>query len=84
MEGFRTVFDLGHKEKKGKSWTSVNSWKKVEERKAAQGKVNDAKKEQKKAKYQRLDKELKSSLRNDKRKWANSIAQEAEDEVRVG
>ena len=47
----------------------MNSWKKVEEKRVMKRKVNDAKKEQKKANYQRLGKELKSSSRNDKRKW---------------
>ena len=41
---------------------------------------------QKKARYQRLDKEVKSSLRNDKRQLPNKIAhaQEAEDAARQG
>ena len=34
------------------------------------------KKEQKKANYQRLGKELKSSSRNDNRKWANILLEE--------
>ena len=38
----------------------------------------------KKEEYQRLDKEVKSSLRKDKREWANNIALEAEDAARQG
>ena len=38
----------------------------------------------KKEENQRLDKEVKCSLRKDKREWANSIAQEAEDAARQG
>ena len=38
----------------------------------------------KKEEYQRLDKDVKSSLRKDKRECANNIAQEAEDAARQG
>lgn len=42
----------------------MNSWKKVEDRRAMKGKVNDVKssrqKAQKKAEYQRLNKDIKS------------------------
>ena len=82
--------DLGHIKKKSKSWIKVNSWKKIKERRLMKKKVNYAKSNrqeaQKKAGYQRLDKEVKSSLRNDKRKLPNNIAhaQEAEDAARQG
>ena len=51
--------------------------------------VDDAKSSRQKAlkkeEYQRLDKdEVKSSLREDKREWANSIVQKAEDAARQG
>ena len=50
--------------------------------------VDDAKssrhKALKKEEYQRLDKEVKSSVRKDKREWVNNIAQEAEDAARQG
>ena len=50
--------------------------------------VNDAKSSRQKAlkkeEYQRVDKEVKSSLRKDKRERANNIAQEAEDAARQG
>ena len=43
--------------------------------------VDDAKSSRQKAlkkeEYQRSDKDVKSSLRKDKREWANNIAQEA-------
>ena len=38
----------------------------------------------KKEEYRRLDKEIKSSLRKDKREWANNIAQAAEDAAKQG
>ena len=50
--------------------------------------VDDAKSSRQKAlkmeEYQRLDKEVKSSLRKDKREWASNTAQEAEDAARQG
>ena len=50
--------------------------------------VDDAKSSRQKAlkkeEYQKIDKEVKSSLRKDKREWANNIAQEAEDAARQG
>ena len=88
-EGSGAVFNetakrtLRYKKKYGKSWITVNSWKKIEDRRAnKKRKVNDAKsskqKAQEKAEYQRLNKEVKSSFRDDNREWAN-IAQEAEE-----
>ena len=48
--------------------------------------VDDAKSSRqkilKKEEYHRLDKEVKSSLRKDKREWSNNITQEAEDAAR--
>ena len=83
----KTTF--GHKRKSGKSWISVNSWRKVEDRREnKKRKVNGGKsskqRPQKKAEYQRIEKGVNSSFRNDKREWANNIAQKAEDAVRQG
>ena len=63
--------------KKSKSWIIADSWKKIENTRAMNRMVDDAE-------YQRLDKEVKSNLRKDKREWANNIAQEAEDAARQG
>ena len=74
--------------KESKSWITANSWKKIEDRRAMKRMVDDAKssrqKTLKKDEYQRLDKEVKSSLWEDKREWTNNIAQEAEDAARQG
>ena len=93
-ESFKSVFNesantvLGYKMTKSKSWIIADSWKKIENRRAMKRMVNDAKSSRQKAlkkeEYQRLDKEVKSSLRKDKREWANNIAQEAEDAARQG
>ena len=89
-ESFKSVFNesaktvLGYK----MSWITADSWKKISNRRAMKRVVDDAKSSRQKAlkkeEYQRLDKEVKSSLRKDKREWANSIAQEAEDAARQG
>ena len=93
-EGFKSVFNespktvLGYKMKKSKSWITADSWKKIENRRAMKRMVNDAKSSRQKAlkkeEYQRLDKEVKSSLKKDKGEWANNIALEAEDTARQG
>ena len=93
-ESFKSVFNesaktvLGYKMKKSKSWITADSWKKIDNRRAMKRMVDDAKssrqKTLKKEEYQRLDKEVKSSLRKDKREWSNNIAQEAEDAARQG
>ena len=93
-ESFKSVFNesaktvLGYKMKKSKSWITADSWKKIENRRAMKRMVDGAKSSRQKAlkkeEYQRLDKEVNSSLRKDKREWANNIAQEAEDAARQG
>ena len=66
----------------------ADSWRKIGNRRAMKRMADDAKSSRQKAlkkeKYQRLDKEVKFSPRKDKRKWANNIAQEAEDAARQG
>ena len=70
--------------KKSKSWITADSWN----RRAKKRMVDDAKSSRQKAlkkeEYQKLDKKVKSSLRKDKREWANNIAQGAEDAARQG
>ena len=74
---------LGRRKKKCQSWISTDSWKNIEERKKLKKKIDDARSERLKNKaqeeYREKDKEVKRSLRKDKRDWANSIAQEAAD-----
>ena len=76
---------LGYRTKKNKnnSWISPESWKGVEERKQLMKKLAGTRSERLKARlqqeYRKNDLEVKKSLRKDKREWANSIAQEAED-----
>ena len=76
---------LGYRTRKNKSWISPESWKGVEERKQLKKKLAGTRSERRKARlqqeYRKKDLEVKRSLRKDKREWANSIAQEAEDAV---
>ena len=85
-ESAKTV--LGYKMKKSKSWITADSWKEIENRRAMKRMVDNAKSSRqrtlKREEYQRLDKEVKSSLRKDKREWSNNIAQESEDAARQG
>lgn len=78
---------LGHR-KKCKSWISTESWRKIEERRKLKKKIGDARSERLKNKarndYREKDKEVKRSLRKDKRDWINSATQEAENAARQG
>jgi len=79
---------LGHRKKKCQSWISTESWRKIEERRKLKRKVDDVRSEKLKNKarneYREKDKEIKRSLRKDKRDWVNNVAQEAEDAARPG
>ena len=85
-ESAKTV--LGYQMKKSKSWITADSWQKIENRRAMKRMVDDAKSSRQKAlkkeEYLRVDKEVKSSLRKDKREWANNNAQEADNTARRG
>ena len=84
-ESAKTV--LGYKIK-SKSWITADSWKKIRNRRALKRMIDDTKSSRQKAlkkeEYQRLDKEVKSSQRKDRREWANNISQEAEDAASQG
>ena len=87
--GFQQVSkDSPRLQNEEKSWITADSWKKIENRGAMKRMIDDAKSSRQTAlkteEYQRLDKEVKSSLRKDEREWANNIAQEAEDTARQG
>ena len=62
---------LGRRKKKSKSWISMESWRKIEERRRLKKKIGDARSERLKNKarndYRRKDKEANRSLRKDKR-----------------
>ena len=79
---------LGCREKKCKSWISMESWNKIGERRKLKKKLEDARSERLKNKarndYREKDKEVKRSLRKDKRDWINGVVQEAEDAVSQG
>ena len=79
---------LGRRKKKCKSWISMESWSKIGERRKLKKKIEDARSERLKNKarndYREKDKEVKRSLRKDKRDWINGVAQEAEDAVSQG
>ena len=73
---------LGFKKRKSKSWISAKSWEKIEKRRKLKMKVNETKSDRLRsrlqAEYQSKDKEVKRSVRKDKREWAEHIAREAE------
>ena len=63
---------LGFQKRKNKPWISLESWKKVDERKELRKKVDDSKsvriKERRKVEYTEKAREVKRSLQQDKRK----------------
>ena len=79
---------LGHRKKKCQSWIGTESWRKLKERRKLKRKIDDARsvrlKNKARNEYREKDKEIKRSLRKDKRNWINNIAQEAEDAARQG
>jgi len=66
-----------------RSWISTESWRKIEERRKPQKKIRDGRSERLQSSaqnnYTKKDKEVKRSLRKDKRYWINGVAQEGED-----
>ena len=73
---------LGRKRKSSKPWIRPESWAKVEERKQLKGKAENAKSEriqqQLRAKHRSKNKEVKKSLKSDKREWLNSLMDDAQ------
>ena len=67
-----------------KPWMSETTWKKIEERREAKNKINAnenktrASKKRASEQWQRLEKEVKGLCRQDKRRWTNDLADEAE------
>ena len=79
---------MGRKRKSSKPWISPESWAKVEERKQLKGKAENAKSEriqqQLCAKHRSKDKEVKKSLKSDKREWLNSLMDDAQHATDMG
>ena len=79
---------LGRRKKKCKSWISTESWRKIKQRRKLKKKIGDARSERLKDRakddYREKGKELKRSLRKDKRDWINGVANEAEDAASQG
>ena len=80
---------LGRKRKSSKPWIIPESWVKVEERKQLKGKAENARSEriqqqQLHAKYRSKDKEVKKSLKSDKREWLNSLMDDAQHAANMG
>ena len=75
---------LGYKKKGQKPWFSKESWEVVEERKQLKNTIKLTKSDRIKQnymdKYRCKDKEVKKSMRQDKRKWVDHLAMEAEEE----
>ena len=73
---------IGYKEKGQKPWIGKESWNLVEERRKLKSNCEQAKsniiKQNLQEDYRNKDKEVKRSMRKDKRKWADDLASEAE------
>ena len=77
---------MGYKKKGQKPWISKESWELVEERKQLKNNIeqtnSDRIKQNYMDKYRCKHKEVKKSMRQDKRKWADHLALEAEEAAR--
>ncbi|XP_071123912.1 uncharacterized protein [Mytilus edulis] len=73
---------IGFKERGQKPWIPNESWKLVDERRQLKERNNNSRSERVKnslnAKYSDKDKEVKKSMRNDKRQWTDNLIEEAE------
>ena len=73
---------IGFNAKGHKPWISNESWKLVDERRQLKEKSNNSRSERVKnslnAKYSDKDKDVKKSMRNDKRQWTDNLIDEAE------
>ena len=79
---------LGYKKKGQIPWFSKESWEVVEERKQLKNTIEQTKSDRIKQnymdKYRCKDKEVKKSMRQDKRKWVDHLATEAEEAAHNG
>ena len=73
---------LGYRKHGHKPWIKEKSWKLIEERKEIKKEILAAKSERLKSKhkgnYKLKDKQVKYSIREDKRAWVDELADEAE------
>ena len=73
---------LGFRKGKNKPWISDNTWNLIEERKGIKTKINSTRSERiikrRKEEYKEKDKEVKRSVREDKRKWMSEKAEIAQ------
>ena len=89
-DGYNSVAEkvLGPRTKESKPWVSANSWKKIDERRELKKKREQAKSERRKTmlanEYKEKDKEVKRSMRHDKREWMENIARDAEENAHNG
>ena len=79
---------LGVKKRGHKPWISKESWKLVDERKQVKQQMNNSRserlKENLRSKYSRIDKEVKNSIRKDRRNWTEDLIEEAETAANKG
>ena len=77
---------LGRPRKKTKPWKTEESWALVDQRKEINKKIlsthSERIKKRLRTEYKEKSKEVKRSIRSDKRKWMDGIASEAEDAAR--
>lgn len=73
---------LGYRKKENKEWLSDETWKKIDERKKIKSKLlnpmSETNLETLKEEYNKKDKEVKKSARNDKRTYIENLAEEAQ------
>ena len=79
---------LGYNKKGQKPWINKESWELVKESKRLKNNIEQTKSDRIKQnymdKYRCKDKEVKKSMRQDKRKWVDHLAMEAEEAARNG
>ena len=73
---------LGYKKNKKEEWITVDTWKKIDERKETKTKLNQVKlqrlKDRLQTAYSKQDKEVKRMTRKDKKEFVDKLADEAE------
>lgn len=78
-----TALDIiGPRKKSNQEWISADSWKLVDERKALKNKIDGTRservKERMRQQYSNKDKDVKKSMKKDKKQWFEKLATEAE------
>ena len=93
-KSFKDTYDetakkvLGYRRGANKPWISNDSWDRIDERREVKKKVEDAKsqrlKERHSAEYAEKARGVKRSLQQDKRRWANNLARDAQSAFQSG